>query len=61
MQKYLFVSTEDSYTRDEVKPEEFKAVAAGDLAIFELDQEGGVVSKYDHHQDEFLEVRRTFS
>lgn len=61
MQKYLFVSSEDAYTRDEVKPEELKAVANGDLAIFELDKDGGTVNKYDPDEDDFLEVRRTFS
>ncbi len=61
MQKYLFVSSEEAFTRDEVMPDEFKLCAKGDLQIFELDPDGGTVSKYDPDSDAFEEIRRTFS
>jgi hypothetical protein len=60
MQKFIFISEDEAYSRDYVNPEEFKAAAKGTIKIIQLNIEYNTIELYDSFNDEFNEIRRTF-
>lgn len=64
MQKFLFVPNDSAvpaYSRYYVNRDEFKKAANGTLRIFQLSQEGKIISEYNEADDGFeTEVMRKY-